>query len=94
MQGKNSRMTTPPKRGRGRPRIHREAWTKVSVVLFERQVLALDRFTMGLRSKSGVSLTRAEVIRALLDGLHQSHLDLSAVRSGADLKRVVVNKLS
>lgn len=94
MQGKSSRTNTSVKRGRGRPRIHREAWTKVSVVLFERQILALDRFTMSFRSRTGVSLTRAEVIRALLDGLHQSHLDLSAVRSSADLKRMVVSKLS
>src|SRR6187551_2376686 len=31
--------TTRPRARRGRPRTHHEAWTKVSVVMFERQVL-------------------------------------------------------
>ena len=83
---------TRPKRGR--PRIHREAWTKVSVVLFERQVLELDRLTTSIRSKTRANLTRAEVIRALLDGLNESRMDVTAVTSGAQLKRMISQKLS
>jgi hypothetical protein len=81
------------RRSRGRPRVHREAWTRVSVVLFERQILALDRLTMSIRSKTGATLTRADVIRALLDGLHQSRLDVTTIGSGADLKRLLLQKL-
>lgn len=73
--------------------MHREAWTRVSIILFERQVLALDRLTTSIRSKTGAALTRAEVIRALLDSLHQSRLDVTTVASGADLKRLLVQKL-
>jgi len=73
--------------------VHREAWTRVSIILFERQVLALDRLTTSIRSKTGAALTRAEVIRALLDSLHQSRLDVTTVASGADLKRLLVQKL-
>jgi hypothetical protein len=62
---------------RGRPRTHREAWTKVSVVMFERQVLELDRLTNAIRSKTGANLTRAEVIRSLLDALDESRLDVT-----------------
>lgn len=88
------RSTGRPQARRGRPRTHREAWTKVSVVMFERQVLELDRLTTAIRSKTGAHLTRAEVIRALLDGLDESRLDITTVVSGAQLKRLVAQKLS
>jgi hypothetical protein len=85
---------TRPRARRGRPRTHREAWTKVSVVMFERQVLDLDRLTTVIRGKTGAHLTRAEVIRALLDALHESRLDVTTVLSGAQLKRLLTQKLS
>ncbi len=86
-------INRPPAR-RGRPRTHREAWTKVSVVMFERQVLELDRLTTAIRSKTGANLTRAEVIRSLLDALDESRLDVTSVVSGAHLKRLLTQKLS
>ncbi len=83
-----------PRARRGRPRTHREAWTKVSVVIFERQVLELDRLTNTIRSKTGANLTRAEIIRALLDALGESRLDVTSVVSGAQLKHMLAQKLS
>ena len=83
-----------PRARRGRPRTHREAWTKVSVVMFERQVVELDRLTTAIHARTGATLTRAEVIRALLDALTDSHLDVLSVGSGAQLKRLLVQKLS
>ena len=88
------RTVTRPRARRGRPRTHREAWTKVSVVMFERQVLELDRLTTAIRGKTGANLTRAEVIRALLDALNESRLDVTSVVSGAQLKRLLTQKLS
>jgi hypothetical protein len=41
----------------------------VSVVLFDRQIHDLDRLTKDMRSKSGKTMNRAEIIRALIDGL-------------------------
>lgn len=79
---------------RGRPRTHRESWTKVSVVMFDRQVLELDRLTKTIRHKTGATLTRAEVIRSLLDALGESGLDVTTVASGAQLKRMVAQKLA
>ena len=87
------RLINRPRR-RGRPRTHREAWTKVSVVMFERQVLELDRLTNAIRSKTGANLTRAEIIRALLDALDESRLDVTSVMSGAQLQRMLTQKLS
>jgi len=88
------RPVVRPRATRGRPRTHREAWTKVSVVMFERQVLELDHLTATIRSKTGANLTRAEIIRALLDALTESRLDATSITSGAQLKRIVSQKLS
>ena len=88
------RTIVRPSAKRGRPRTHREAWTKVSVVMFERQVLELDRLTTAIRTKTGATLTRAEVIRALLVALSESRLEVTAVTSGAHLKRLLSQKLS
>jgi hypothetical protein len=88
------RSIARPKNRRGRPRTHNEAWTKVSVVMFERQVIELDRLTNAIRSKTGANLTRAEVIRSLLDALDESRLDVTTVQSGAHLKRMLAQKLS
>lgn len=97
MATRTARRTPPrprPRARRGRPRTHREAWTKVSVVMFERQVLDLDRLTTAIRGKTGANLTRAEVIRALLDALSESRLDVTSIVSGAQLKRMLLQKLS
>lgn len=79
---------------RGRPPIHDEAWIKVSVVLFKRQVRDLDRLTGAIRRKTGASLTRAEVIRNLVDALSESRLDVSDTSSGAHLKQLLVERLT
>ena len=93
-----TRTRTPhghrPRPKRGRPRTHREAWTKVSVVMFERQVLELDQLTAAIRGNTGANLTRAEIIRALLDALNESRIDVTSVVSGAQLKRLLSQKLS
>ena len=88
------RTIVRPRAKRGRPRTHREAWTKVSVVMFERQVLELDRLTTAIRGNTGAHLTRAEVIRALLDALSESRLDVTSIASGAHLKRLLLQKLT
>ena len=56
--------------------------------------MAKRRLTTEIRSKTGAHLTRAEVIRALLDALDESRLDVTSVDSGAQLRRVLVQKLS
>lgn len=82
----------PPKR-RGRRPSHTEHWTKVTVVLFDRQIVFLDRLSADIRSASGVAISRAHVIRALIDALTESDLDLTGTRSEADLKAVLTARL-
>lgn len=78
---------------RGRPPIHQEAWSKVSVVLFDRQIVHLDRIVTDIRGRSGKVVNRAEIIRALIDGLIDSGMDVTASGSEADLRAKVARRL-
>ena len=88
-----SATSRPPGKGPGRPPSHDEAWTKVTVVLFNRQIVFLDRLSADIRSASGVAISRAHVIRALIDALSESDLDLTGTRSEADLKAILTARL-
>jgi len=96
MSTKPSRRAEPKphsKAPRGRPRVHRESWAKVSVVLFERQLVHLDRFTSDVRRKSGKTMSRAEIIRALIDGLISSGMDVTTHASEATLRAYIAQRL-
>ena len=82
-----------PKAGRGRPPVHQETWSKVSVVLFDRQIVHLDRLATDIRGKSGKVINRAEIIRALIDGLIESGMDVTGSGSEADLRARVARRL-
>src|SRR5437879_1214205 len=87
------RATTKSKAGPGRPPVHSETWSKVSVVLFDRQITQLDRLTIDIRGRSGKALNRAEIIRALIDGLIDSGMDVTTAASEADLRARVARRL-
>jgi hypothetical protein len=65
----------------------------VSVVLFDRQILHLDQLASEIRSKNGKMLNRAEIIRALIDGLIDSGMDIAGSGSEADLRARVARRL-
>jgi hypothetical protein len=77
----------------GRPPIHDEAWTKVTVVLFDRQITFLDRLAANIRAHSGAAISRAQLIRALVDSVSEAEIDLTASTSEADLKATLVARL-
>jgi hypothetical protein len=80
--------------GPGRPSVHQEAWSKVSVVLFDRQVLRLDRLAAGIRRRAGVgTVNRTVIIRALIDGFLASKCDVRTSRTEADLRRCITDTL-
>jgi len=81
------------KAGPGRPPVHSESWSKVSVVLFDRQIHHLDRLATDIRDKAGKVLNRAEIIRALIDGLIESGMDVAGTGSEADLRARVARRL-
>ena len=82
-----------PRRRPGRPPIHEEAWTKVTVVLFNRQIVFLDRLAANIRAQSGAAISRAQLIRALLDAVTDADIDLTASMSEADLKATLLTRL-
>ena len=89
----NAARPRKSKAGRGRPPVHNETWSKVSVVLFDRQILHLDRLATDIRSTNGKVLNRAEIIRALIDGLIDSGMDITATASETDLRARVARRL-
>ena len=88
-----SRQTKKAPAVRGRPPVHSETWSKVSVVLFDRQIVHLDRLATDIRGTSGKVLNRAEIIRALIDGLLDSGMDITATASEAELRARVARRL-
>ena len=81
------------KRGPGRPPIHDEAWTKVTVVLFNRQIVFLDRLAASIRAQSGAAISRAQLIRSLVDAVADADIDLTTSRSEVDLKATLLARL-
>lgn len=88
-----TRRTAPAKRRPGRPPIHDEAWTKVTVVLFNRQIVFLDRLAANIRAQSGAAISRAQLIRALLDAVADADVDLTTATSENDLKAAILTRL-
>jgi hypothetical protein len=71
---------------RGRPSVHGEAWSKVSVVLMDRQIRSLDSALAAIRRARGTQITRAALIRALIDGVLDGGFDLASITSEVDLQ--------
>src|SRR5437016_8280250 len=92
-RSRSNRVSAKAKTRRGRPPVHKETWSKVSVVLFDRQIVHLDRLATDIRGKNGRVVNRAEIIRALIDGLIDSGLDITATDSEADLRARVARRL-
>lgn len=88
-----TQATGAAKRGPGRPPVHDEAWTKVTVVLFNRQIVFLDKLAANIRAQSGAAISRAQLIRALVDATGDADIDLTASRSEADLKATLLSRL-
>jgi hypothetical protein len=88
-----ARRTAITRRKPGRPPVHDEAWTKVTVVLFNRQIVFLDRLAANIRAQSGAAISRAQLIRALLDAVADADVDLTGAMSESDLKTTILARL-
>ncbi len=62
-------------------------------MLFDRQLVQLDRLATEIRGRRGKPLNRAEIIRALIDGLIDSGMDIANAASEADLRARVARRL-
>jgi hypothetical protein len=54
-----------------------DTWAKITVVLLDRHVAYLDRIAVDIRLQYGFAISRAELIRALIEAASQSGLVLS-----------------
>src|SRR5688500_15968589 len=77
----------------GRPPVHEEASTKVTVVLFNLQIVFLDRPAANIRAQSGAAISRAQLLRSLVDSVADADIDLTSSTSEADLKSTLLARL-
>jgi hypothetical protein len=63
------------------------------VVLMDRQIVFLDRLVADIRATNGASISRAHLVRALVDALGESDLDLTSCRSEKELTRTLAARL-
>lgn len=77
---------------RGRPIVHTEPWAKITVVLLDRHVAYLDRLAIDIRLKHGRAISRAEIIRGLIESAFQSGVDLSQAHSIDSLVELLGSK--
>jgi hypothetical protein len=77
---------------RGRPIVHTEPWAKITVVLLDRHVAYLDRLAIDIRLKHGKAISRAEIIRGLIEAAFQSGIDLSQAESIDTIVEVLNSK--
>src|SRR5437867_1485682 len=78
---------------RGRPRTHQEDWSKINIVLFDRQVWFLDQVSVSIRRTTGAAVNRTQIVRALIDALKNSRVDVSSAQSEADLVSTLTQRL-
>lgn len=81
------------RRGAGRPPTHESSWTKISVVMLDRQIVFLDELAIAIRKQSGTVIRRAEIIRALVDAMEESRIDVMSAASEEDLKGILTRHL-
>ena len=86
-------MSPATKSNRGRPIVHTEPWAKITVVLLDRRVAYLDRLAIDIRLKHGKAISRAEIIRGLIEAAFQSGIDLSQAESIDSLVDLLVGSL-
>ena len=70
----------------GRPPVHDEQWAKVTVILLNRHIVYLDRLSADIRERTGRPIKRAELIRALIETLAESGVDVTSATSESEVK--------
>jgi len=85
--------TPKEKQGRGRPLEHKEGWSKVTVVLLDKQIHWLDQLASTIRLNTKSAISRAELIRAAIAAIEESEIDLSNTVSEQTIKNMLLEKL-
>lgn len=78
------------KQGRGRPQEHKEDWTKVTVVLLDKQIHWLDKLALDIRQNTKSAISRAEIIRAVIAAMDESEINFTQSRSEQEIKTLIL----
>lgn len=76
---------------RGRPQEHTESMTKVTVILLDRQRDWLDQLALNIRTKTKASISRAEILRAMVSAIEDSGIDLSETRNESEARQLILS---
>jgi len=72
-----------------RPLPPGDTWSKITVVLLDRHVAYLDRIAIDIRLRHGVAISRAELIRGLIEAAWQSGLSLADAASNDEIVEMI-----
>ena len=79
-------------RQRGRAEVV-DPLRKVTVVLREQQIRFLGELAEEVRSATGAAISRAAIIRALIDALRQAGIDPAKAASEDQIRRSMIERL-
>lgn len=75
----------------GRPIVHTEPYSKISVVMAEHHVNFLDLVTLCIRAKHpGRAVSRAEIVRAFIEFMKQSGIDFAQFSNADEMTEYLV----
>jgi len=80
-------------RGRGRPKKFDDNKKKTTVSFQLEDIVWLDRLCADILSNTKKVIDRGDIIRACVEALHESRIDLSHVGSPDDVKEMLLRKL-
>jgi hypothetical protein len=76
---------------RGRPVSHVEPWEKTTVLMLDRHAAYLDVVSVLIRLKRHKAISRAEIIRALVEFMIRSKIDFARFASADELTTFLVS---
>lgn len=93
MESENQENEISKKSQKGRPASLEDS-TKVTVVLWDKQIHWLDTLTTEIRWKTKSALNRAQIIRAMISAIEESGIDLTSVKSEEETKKKILLSLN
>ncbi|MGH9423169.1 MAG: hypothetical protein ACRD3J_24545 [Thermoanaerobaculia bacterium] len=73
------------KSNKGQPEPQSDSWAKITVVLLDRHVAYLDRIAVDIRLSHSFAISRAELIRSLIEAASQTNVVLSDASDGKQM---------
>ena len=74
----------------GRPVRHREPWEKITVNMLDRHAAYLDLMSVLIRLRHHRAVSRADLIRALIDFMQRSRVDFTRFATAQEISEYLV----